>query len=57
MQQKLGVRKTVTVLVVFMVLVVGGFTWRINQPVIMSSEELRLNGAVVLDKPRIFSDF
>jgi protein SCO1/2 len=28
-----------------------------SQPVIMSKEELQINGAIVLDKPRIFSDF
>jgi protein SCO1/2 len=28
-----------------------------NQPVIMSKEQLQINGAIVLDKPRIFSDF
>ena len=57
MDQRLGVRNTVIIILIFIVLVVWGFVWRINQPVIMSNEELRINGAVVLNTPRIFSDF
>ena len=57
MDQRLGVRNTVIIILAFIVLVVWGFVWRINQPVIMSNEELRINGAVVFNTPRIFSDF
>ena len=57
MDQRLGVRNTVIIILIFIVLVVWGFVWRINQPVRMSNEELRINGAVVLNTPRIFSDF
>ena len=57
MQQKMGIQRTVLMLLVFIMLVVCGFIWRMSQPVIMSNEDLRINGAVVLDKPRIFSDF
>lgn len=57
MDQRLGIRNTIIVLLAFIILVVWGFVWRINQPVIMSNEELRINGAVVLNTPRIFSDF
>ena len=57
MDQRLGVRNTVIIILAFIVLVVWGFIWRINQPVIMTNEELRINGAVVLTTPRIFSDF
>lgn len=48
---------TIVALIAFILLVVYGFTWRISQPVIMSKEELQINGAIVLEKPRIFSDF
>ena len=48
---------TIVAIIAFILLVVYGFTWRIGQPVIMSKEELQINGAIVLDKPRIFSDF
>ena len=57
MQQQAGIRRTIAIVLVFIVLVVYGFIWRMNQPVIMSDEQLRVNGAIVLDKPRIFSDF
>ena len=57
MDQRLGIRNTVIIILAFILLVVWGFVWRINQPVIMSNEELRINGAVVLNTPRIFSDF
>ena len=57
MQQQAGIRRTVAIVLVFIVLVVYGFIWRMNQPVIMNDEQLRVNGAIVLDKPRIFSDF
>jgi protein SCO1/2 len=57
MDQRLGVRNTVIIILAFILMVVWGFVWRINQPVIMSNEELRINGAVVLNTPRIFSDF
>ena len=48
---------TIVALIAFILLVVYGFTWRISQPVILSKEELQINGAIVLEKPRIFSDF
>ncbi|MDP6198869.1 MAG: SCO family protein, partial [Porticoccaceae bacterium] len=57
MQQKTGIRRTIAVVLAFIMLVVYGFVWRMNQPVIMNDEQLRVNGAIVLDRPRIFSDF
>ena len=57
MEQKNRIRMTIVAIIAFILLVVYGFTWRISQPVIMSKEELQINGAIVLDKPRIFSDF
>ena len=57
MELKNRIRMTIAVLIAFIMLVVYGFSWRMNQPVIMSKEELQINGAIVLDKPRIFSDF
>ena len=41
----------------FVVLVTLGFIWRMNQPVQMSAADLRINGAIELSTPRIFSDF
>ena len=57
MEQQNRIRLTIAILIGFIMLVVYGFSWRMSQPVIMSNEELRINGAIVLDKPRIFSDF
>ena len=57
MQQQAGIRRTIAIVLAFIVLVVYGFIWRMSQPVIMNDEQLRVNGAIVLDKPRIFSDF
>ena len=57
MEQKNRIRMTIAVIIAFILLVVYGFSWRMSQPVIMSKEELQINGAIVFDKPRIFSDF
>jgi len=57
MQQQSRIRITIALLLGFILLVVYGFSWRMSQPVIMSNQDLRINGAVVLDKPRIFGDF
>ena len=57
MTQQAGIRNTVIIVLAFILLVVYGFVWRMSQPVIMDDEQLRVNGAIVLDQPRIFSDF
>jgi protein SCO1/2 len=55
--QQVGIRRTIIIIVCFIVLVIFGFIWRMNQPVIMSEQDLRINGAIVLNTPRKFSDF
>ena len=57
MEQKVAIRRTVIMVVAFILLVVYGFIWRMNQPVTMNDDQLRANGAIVLNQPRIFSDF
>lgn len=57
MTQQAGIRRTIAIVLAFILLVIYGFIWRMSQPVIMNNEQLRVNGAVVLDQPRIFSDF
>lgn len=54
---KADIRKTVGLLVIFILLVVAGFVWRIAQPVVLTDQELRANGAILLNTPRRFSDF
>lgn len=55
--RRAGIHRTVAAVVAFIVLVVVGFTWRISQPVVMNDQELRANGAILLNSPRSFSDF
>ena len=57
MQQQAAIRRTIVLVLAFIMLVVYGFIWRMSPPVIMNTEQLRANGAIVLDTPRIFSDF
>ena len=57
MTQQTRIRLTIVFVLVFIGLVIKGFIWRMSQPVLMSAEELRTNGAIELSKPRIFSDF
>ena len=57
MTQQTRIRLTIVLVLVFIGLVIKGFIWRMSQPVLMSAEELRTNGAIELSQPRIFSDF
>ncbi len=51
-----GIKLTVFALLGFMALVLGLFINKITTPRVLSPAELRINGAVVFDKPRIFKD-
>ena len=55
--QQRAIRNTIICIIVFMALVICRFIWLMSQPVIMSKQELQVNGAVLLNTPRIFSDF
>ena len=57
LSQKSGIRLTVFGVLCLIAMVVVGFVWKMNQPVVMKKEQLQANGAIVLDTPRIFSDF
>ena len=52
-----SIRKTVTVIVVFMVLVVGLFVHKVTQPRILSPKEMVANGAIIFSLPRELSAF
>ncbi|QFT53011.1 SCO family protein [Microbulbifer sp. THAF38] len=56
-QQKRGVRITIAVLLMFIVAVLVGFVHKLSQPRIISDSELRLNGAVKLQRARILDNF
>lgn len=55
--QRRGIIKTVAVLVILMLVFVGGFFYKIVQPRVMSPIEMRVNGAIVFDNPRIIEPF
>lgn len=54
--QKRGIKITVTVLVLFILLVLAGFLNKMLTPRQMSNIELQLNGLIVFDQPRRFAD-
>ncbi|MFV8782847.1 SCO family protein [Microbulbifer sp. SA54] len=55
--QKRGIFLTVAVMVLFMVGVLFGFVNKMGQPRIITDSELRANGAVTLERPRILDQF
>jgi protein SCO1/2 len=55
--QRRGVRLTVTVVLAFILVVVGSFVYRINQPRLLTRSELQLNGLILLETPRDIGDF
>ena len=56
-EQQRGILITIVVLVLFMFAVLAGFLNKMNQPRVITDSELRLNGAVKLERPRILDDF
>lgn len=56
-EQKRGILLTVAVLVLFMLAVLAGFLHKLNQPRVISESELRANGAIQLERPRILDNF
>jgi protein SCO1/2 len=51
-RQSRGIKLTVLALALFMVAVVAGFVYRIQQPRVMTSTEMKINGLYLLDTPR-----
>ncbi|SEA19002.1 SCO family protein [Microbulbifer marinus] len=56
-EQRRGIWLTVAVLVLFMIAVVLGFLHKMGQPRVITDSELRLNGTVKLERPRILDNF
>lgn len=56
-EQQRGILITVVVLALFMFAVLAGFLNKMNQPRVITDSELRLNGAIKLERPRILDDF
>jgi protein SCO1/2 len=51
-----GIRKTVIFVLLFIAFVVAAFVYRVQQPRLMSVEEMKINGAYMLDTPRNIGD-
>ncbi|WP_226663910.1 SCO family protein [Microbulbifer aggregans] len=56
-EQKRGIAVTVAVMVLFMIAVLAGFVNKMGQPRIITEAELRANGAIKLERPRILDQF
>ena len=56
-EQKRGIYLTVIVMVLFMLAVLAGFVNKMGQPRVITDSELRANGAIKLERPRILDDF
>ncbi len=54
--QSRGIRWTVAAVLAFILVIVGGFVYRIQQPRIMSEAEMKVNGFFLLDQPRHFGE-
>lgn len=54
--QRRGVKITVFAIVLFMVVMVGSFIYRIGQPRILTPIELKVNGLYMLETPRNFGE-
>ena len=55
--QASGIKRTVIVVLAFIVLIVVGFILRIFQPTILSPAEMQANGTMVFQQPRQVTDF
>ena len=54
--QSRGIKLTVIAIAVFMLVVVGGFVYRIQQPRVLSDTEMKVNGLYLLETPRNFGE-
>ena len=55
--KRLGIGKTVIFILLLMTVFVSGFVYKINQPRLLSKEDMRANGAIIFSKPRQLSSF
>ncbi len=52
-----GVRLTIVGVLAFMLIVVGGFIYRIGQPRLLTTSEMQANGLYLMDPPRELGEF
>lgn len=55
--QSRGVKLTVAAILAFILVIVGGFVYRIQQPRIMTAAEMKANGLYLLETPRDVGEF
>lgn len=55
--QRRGIRRTIVIVLAFMLVVVAGFLYRIGQPRLMTDGELQANGLYLMDPPRDMGAF
>jgi protein SCO1/2 len=55
--QSRGVKLTVAAVLAFILVIVGGFVYRIQQPRVMTVAEMKANGFYLLETPRDIGDF
>jgi protein SCO1/2 len=56
-RQSRNIKLTVAGLLLLVAVIVGGFVKQVSQPRVMTSSELKLNGAFMFDTPRAISKF
>ncbi len=54
--QSRNVKITVAAILVFITVIVGGFVYRIQQPRVMTTTEMKINGLYLLETPRNFGE-
>ena len=52
-----GVRYTIAGVLVFILIIVAGFVYRVQQPRVMTDSEMQANGLYLMDTPRDVGDF
>ena len=52
--QSRGIKLTLIAILLFMLVIVGGFVYRIQQPRVMTPTEMKVNGLYLLETPRNF---
>jgi protein SCO1/2 len=55
-RQARNIKITVAAILVFITIIVGGFVYRIQQPRVMTSTEMQVNGLYLLETPRNFGE-
>ena len=55
--QARGVKLTVAAVLAFIIVIVGGFVYRIQQPRVMTVAEMKANGLYLLETPRDIGEF